>query len=429
MAKITSVRGFRDILPDETPKWQRIEEKIREIFFNFGIEEIRIPVLEKTELFKRGIGEATDIVEKEMYTFLDRGNEYLTMRPEATASVIRAYIEHHIYEKDPVAKLFTIGPMFRRERPQKGRFRQFHQINVEFLGQEDPRIDAELMSMLMYLLSEVGLDNLKLEINSLGCDKCRPAFREKIINFLKNREEDLCEDCRRRLVTNPLRIFDCKNESCQKIISGAPVILDFICTQCREHFEKVKGYLEIFHIPFIINTKMVRGLDYYTRTAFEITTQSLGAQNAVTGGGRYDGLVQMLGGPDISGIGFAIGFDRLISMIPDVNGQDAGHPNIFIAALGDKAQEFAFSLCNTLRLAGIRAEMDFSDRSLKSQMKRSNKLNCSHTLIIGEKEMEEGAAQLRNMGDGTQGSVDINNTDSIVTGVSDQGSGSKGVRE
>ena len=414
MAKIISVRGFRDILPDETPKWQRIEEKIREIFFNFGIQEIRIPVLEKTELFKRGIGEATDIVEKEMYTFLDRGNEYLTMRPEATASVIRAYIEHHIYEKDPVAKLFTIGPMFRRERPQKGRFRQFHQINVEFLGQEDPRIDAELMSMLMYLLSEVGLDNLKLEINSLGCDKCRPAFREKIINFLKNREEDLCEDCRRRLVTNPLRIFDCKNESCQKIISGAPVILDFICTQCREHFEKVKGYLEIFHIPFIINTKMVRGLDYYTRTAFEITTQSLGAQNAVTGGGRYDGLVQMLGGPDISGIGFAIGFDRLISMIPDVNGQDAGHPNIFIAALGDKAQEFAFSLCNTLRLAGIRAEMDFSDRSLKSQMKRSNKLNCSHTLIIGEKEMEEGAAQLRNMGDGTQGSVDINNTDSIV---------------
>jgi len=414
MAKITSVRGFRDILPDETPKWQRIEEKIREIFFNFGIQEIRIPVLEKTELFKRGIGEATDIVEKEMYTFLDRGNEYLTMRPEATASVIRAYIEHHIYEKDPVAKLFTIGPMFRRERPQKGRFRQFHQINVEFLGQEDPRIDAELMSMLMYLLSEVGLDNLKLEINSLGCDKCRPAFREKIINFLKNREEDLCEDCRRRLVTNPLRIFDCKNESCQKIISGAPVILDFICTQCREHFEKVKGYLEIFHIPFIINTKMVRGLDYYTRTAFEITTQSLGAQNAVTGGGRYDGLVQMLGGPDISGIGFAIGFDRLISMIPDANGQDAGHPNIFIAALGDKAQEFAFSLCNTLRFAGIRAEMDFSDRSLKSQMKRSNKLNCSHTLIIGEKEMEEGKAQLRNMGDGTQGSVDINNTDSIV---------------
>jgi len=417
MAKITSVRGFRDILPDETPKWQHIEEKIREIFFNFGIQEIRIPVLEKTELFKRGIGEATDIVEKEMYTFLDRGNEYLTMRPEATASVIRAYIEHHIYEKDPVAKLFTIGPMFRRERPQKGRFRQFHQINVEFLGQEDPRIDAELMSMLMYLLSEVGLDNLKLEINSLGCDKCRPAFREKVTNFLKNRAENLCEDCRRRLVTNPLRIFDCKNESCQEIISGAPVILDFICAQCREHFEKVKEYLGIFHIPFIINMKMVRGLDYYTRTAFEITTQSLGAQNAVTGGGRYDGLVQMLGGPDISGIGFAIGFDRLISMIPERETEYVNRPNIFIAALGDNAQGFAFSLCNKLRLAGIRAEMDFSNRSLKSQMKRSNKLNCSHTLIIGEKELAEGAGQLRNMGDGTQESVDINDTDSIIEGT------------
>ena len=414
MAKITSVRGFRDILPDEAIKWQRIEEKIREIFFNFGIREIRIPILEKTELFKRGIGEATDIVEKEMYTFLDRGNEYLTMRPEATASVIRAYIEHHIYEKDPVAKLFTIGPMFRRERPQKGRFRQFHQINVEFLGQEDPRIDAELISMLMYLLSEVGLDNLNLEINSLGCDKCRPAFREKIIDFLKDRDDKLCEDCRRRLVTNPLRIFDCKNESCQEIISGAPVILDFICAQCGEHFEKVKEYLGIFHIPFILNTKMVRGLDYYTRTAFEITTQSLGAQNAVTGGGRYDGLVQMLGGPDISGIGFAIGFDRLISMIPERDTKYVDRPNIFIAALGDKAQGFAFSLCNELRLAGIRAEMDFSDRSLKSQMKRSNKLNCSHTLIIGEKEMEEGAAQLRNMGDGTQESVDINDSGSIV---------------
>jgi len=417
MAKITSVRGFRDILPDETPKWQRVEEKIREIFFNFGIQEIRIPILEKTELFKRGIGEATDIVEKEMYTFLDRGNEYLTMRPEATASVIRAYIEHHLYEKDPVAKLFTIGPMFRRERPQKGRFRQFHQINVEFLGQEDPRIDAELMSMLMYFLDELGLEELKLEINSLGCDTCRPAFREKVIGFLKDREDKLCEDCRRRLGTNPLRIFDCKNESCQETIAGAPVILDFICGECREHFEKVMESLEILGVSSVINKRMVRGLDYYTRTAFEITTQALGAQNAVTGGGRYDGLVQMLGGPAISGIGFAIGFDRLISMLPDTEGEDTGRPNIFIAALGDEAQGRAFSLCNTLRHAGIRAEMDFSDRSLKSQMKRANKLGCSHTLIIGEKEMEEGTAQLRDMKDGVQESVDIQDADNIIKGV------------
>jgi len=417
MAKIISVRGFRDILPEETPKWQRVEEKIREIFFDFGIQEIRIPILEKTELFKRGIGEATDIVEKEMYTFLDRGNEYLTMRPEATASVIRAYIEHHLYEKDPVAKLFTIGPMFRRERPQKGRFRQFHQINVEFLGQEDPRIDAELIAMLMYLLGQLGLEELKLEINSLGCDTCRPAFREKVIGFLEDKQDDLCEDCRRRLGTNPLRIFDCKNESCQETISEAPVILDFICGECREHFEKVMELLGILGVPSVINRRMVRGLDYYTRTAFEITTQALGAQNAVTGGGRYDGLVQMLGGPAISGIGFAIGFDRLISMLSDTNGESASRPNIFIAALGNEAQGHAFSLCNTLRRAGIRAEMDFADRSLKSQMKRANKLGCSHTLIMGEKEMEEGAAQLRNMQDGTQEPVDIQDAGSIIQGV------------
>ena len=417
MAKITSVRGFRDILPDEAPKWQRVEEKIRKIFFDFGIQEIRIPVLEKTELFKRGIGEATDIVEKEMYTFLDRGNEYLTMRPEATASVIRAYIEHHLYEKDPVAKLFTIGPMFRRERPQKGRFRQFHQINVEFLGQEDPRIDAELMSMLMFLLDELGLEELKLEINSLGCDTCRPPFREKVIGFLKDKEDELCEDCRRRLGTNPLRIFDCKNEACQETISKAPVILDFICDECRDHFERVMELLEILGVSPVINRTMVRGLDYYTRTAFEITTRALGAQNAVTGGGRYDGLVQMLGGPAISGIGFAIGFDRLISMLPDTDEGSSGHPSIFIAALGDDAQKHAFSLCNTLRHGGIRAEMDFSNRSLKSQMKRANKLGCSHTLIIGDQEMTEGTAQVRDMQDGTQESVGIHDADNIIQGL------------
>jgi len=416
MAKITSIRGFRDILPEETPKWQRVEEKIRKIFFDFGIREIRIPVLEKTELFKRGIGETTDIVEKEMYTFLDRGNEYLTMRPEATASVIRAYIEHHLYEKDPIAKLYTIGPMFRRERPQKGRFRQFYQINVEFLGEEDPRIDAELMSMLMFLLGEVGLTNLTLEINSLGCDTCRPAFRETVVGFLKEREDTLCADCRRRLETNPLRIFDCKNESCQEAIAGAPMILDFICDACREHFGTVMDSLGLLGVPFVINRKMVRGLDYYTRTAFEITTRSLGAQNAVTGGGRYDGLVQMLGGPAISGIGFAIGFDRLISLLPDTDGEPAG-PCIFIAALGDEARKHAFSLCDTLRRAGIRAEMDFSGKGLKSQMKRADKLGSSHTLIIGDREMEEGNAQLRDMRDGTQEPVDIHDAGSLIRRV------------
>ena len=414
MAKITSVRGFKDILPEEAGKWQYVERIAREIFSDFGVQEIRIPVLEKTDLFKRGIGETTDIVEKEMYTFLDRGNEYLTLRPEATASVIRAYIEHHIYETVSSAKLFTIGPMFRRERPQKGRFRQFHQINVEFIGQEDPRVDAELIFMLIHFLKAVGLGNLNLEINSLGCAECRPRFRKEVTDFLMGSENSLCPDCKRRLTTNPLRVFDCKVESCKDILSGAPVILDFLCTECHQHFDNVKGLLTGLDIAFDVNTKMVRGLDYYTRTAFEITTESLGAQNAVTGGGRYDGLVKLLGGPDIPGVGFAIGFERLISMIPQKDEDFQEHPHMFIAALGDKAQKFSFLLCNALRKTGIRAEMDFSGKNLKSQMKQSDKLNCNYTLIIGERELEEKRAQLRNMETKSQESIAIDSTDSAV---------------
>ncbi|MEA3471017.1 MAG: histidine--tRNA ligase [Thermodesulfobacteriota bacterium] len=417
MAKITSVRGFKDILPEEAGKWQYVERTAREIFSCFGVQEIRIPVLEKTDLFKRGIGEATDIVEKEMYTFLDRGNEYLTLRPEATASVIRAYIEHHIYETMPSAKLFTIGPMFRRERPQRGRFRQFHQINVEFIGQEDPRTDAELIFMLIHFLKAVGIDNLNLEINSLGCAKCRPQFRKEVTDFLMGSENSLCPDCKRRLTTNPLRVFDCKVESCKDILSSAPVILNYLCAECNKHFEDVKELLKGLGIAFDVNTRMVRGLDYYTRTAFEITTASRGSQNAVTGGGRYDGLVKLLGGPDIPGVGFAIGFERLISMIPKKEEAFQEHPHIFIAALGDKAQEFSFLLCNSLRKTGIRAEMDFSGKNLKSQMKRSDKLNCNYTLIIGERELEENSAQLRNMETKSQESIAIDSTDSAVNAI------------
>jgi len=418
MDKITSVRGFKDILPGETEKWHFVEEKAREIFTNFGVREIKIPILEKTDLFKRGIGEATDIVEKEMYTFRDRGDEYLTLRPEATASVIRAYIEHNMHASEPVTKLLTIGPMFRRERPQKGRFRQFHQINVEIIGQKDPRVDAELMLMLVEFFSAVGLGNLKLEINSLGCYRCRPFFRETVTDFLRGKEESLCPDCHRRLKTNPLRIFDCKVETCQEVIAEAPVILDFICDECREHFEKVKEYLAIFDIFYVINKKMVRGLDYYTQTAFEVITESLGAQNAVAGGGRYDGLIKELGGEDIPGIGFAIGIERLISMIPMKNENFVKYPHLFIAALGEDAQRFAFTLTNKLCMAGIRTEMDLSDKSLKSQMRRSNKLKCLYTLIIGQKEIEENKAELRNMKEGTQETVELDNIDNIMKIVS-----------
>ncbi len=417
MEHITAIKGFKDILPGETEKWRHVENIARDIFTDFGIREIKVPILERTDLFVRGIGEATDIVEKEMYTFRDRGNEQISLRPEATASVIRAYIEHAMHASEPVSKLFTIGPMFRHERPQKGRFRQFHQINVEVLGQDDPAIDAELILLLFHFLSNVELTDLHLEINSLGCPSCRPAFREKITSFLMSKESQLCEDCIRRLRTNPLRIFDCKVEGCGQALEDAPKLLDFICSDCRSHFEKVQEYLSLFEIPYEINARMVRGLDYYTKTAFEVTTTALGAQNAVAGGGRYNGLVRELGGPDIPGIGFAIGMERLISLIPLKEEDLIALPDLFVAALGQTAKVWAFSLCNYCRMLGVRAEMDYGDKSLKSQMKRSNKLKSRLTLILGDKEIEEGFAELRDMGKGTQEKISLDNFDHITNVV------------
>jgi len=408
METITAVKGFKDILPDEAGRWQFVEEQARRIFTAFGCREIRVPILEKTELFARGIGEATDIVEKEMYTFRDRGNEFLTLRPEATASIIRAYLEHHLYAADQTARLYTIGPMFRRERPQKGRYRQFHQIDVEILGYEDPRIDAELILMLIHFLKNVGLREPRLEVNSLGCPGCRPSYRQAVQQHLSGEEESLCDDCRRRLTTNPLRIFDCKQEGCRKIISLAPEISAFLCSGCQEHFAGVLHSLELFHIPCQINSRMVRGLDYYTRTAFEVTTDYLGAQNAVVGGGRYDGLIRELGGPDIPGIGFAVGFERLLALTEE-NRPDGflSRPEIYIAALGSEAQSLAYRICNEFRLQGRQAEMDYWGRGLKSQMKRADKLGCRKVLIIGDREIASQAATLRDMSTGDQLTMSI----------------------
>ena len=414
MQLITAVRGFKDILPEETGKWQFIESKAREVFTAFGFREIRIPILEKTDLFKRGIGESTDIVEKEMYTFLDRGEEYLTLRPEATASVIRAYLEHSLHAADPVAKLYTIGPMFRRERPQKGRFRQFHQIDVELLGLEDPRTDAEIMLMLIHFLKSVGLSEPSLEINTLGCYSCRPAFREAIMNFLKGKEEQLCGDCQRRIHTNPLRVFDCKNEDCAEIIREAPQLLQYICDDCRDHFEQIQSALRTFSLPFKINPRMVRGLDYYTKTAFEVTTEFLGAQNAIVGGGRYDGLIKELGGPDIPGIGFAVGFERLVAMLPADPASFRRDPQLFVAALGPEAQKYAFPLCNRLRMKGILAEMDYLGKSLKSQMKRADKLHCRYALILGDRELSTGKLELRDMETGSQEPIQLDGIEETI---------------
>jgi len=401
------VRGFKDILPSEIEKWQFVEKTAREVFENFGFSEIKIPILEKTELFSRTIGEATDIVEKEMYTFRDRSGDSLTLRPEATASMARAYLEHHLYTRDPVAKLYFIGPMFRHERPQKGRYRQFYQIDVEIFGAAHPMADSEVMVMLMEFFKQAGLNDVELQINTLGCEACRPRYRKELTQFLSKNVGKLCADCRRRLETNPLRILDCKVESCQELIAGAPLVIDFICTQCAKHFQEVQEYLKILTTPFVLNPRMVRGLDYYTRTVFEAVSEKLGEQKAVTAGGRYDYLMRDIGGPDIPGIGFAMGIERIVLLVQRGR-ETARFPDLFIAALGENAQVKAFELANQLHLEGIRAEIDYEEKSLKAQMRRANKLGSRYVLIVGENELETGKAVLRHMGRKEQEEVDLN---------------------
>jgi histidyl-tRNA synthetase len=394
--EIKAIRGFNDILPDEIGKWQFVEKTAREVFEGFGFSEIRIPILERTELFSRGIGEATDIVEKEMYTFTDRSGNSLTLRPEATASMARAYLENQLYTFDPVAKLYCMGPMFRYERPQKGRYRQFYQIDAEVFGVDNPMVDAEVILMLIHFLEKVGLKKLELQINTLGCRSCRPRYREELKSFLTKKSFQLCEDCQRRLESNPLRIFDCKVDTCQEAISDAPKVIDFICDECQNHFEKVKEYLKMAGLDFILNPRMVRGLDYYTRTAFEVVSYQLGSQNAVTGGGRYDNLFQEIGGLDVPGIGFAIGMERLISLLPKEK-EFIQYPHLFIAALGEEPYKRAYQLINQLHVEGIRTELDYEGKSLKSQMRKANKLKARYVLILGEEELKHGKAVLRNM--------------------------------
>jgi histidyl-tRNA synthetase len=327
---IQLIRGFKDILPGEVELWQEIERVARQLFEDFGFKEIRIPIMEKTELFARSIGEDTDIVEKEMYTFADRKGDLITLRPEATASICRAYIQHKLYAKDPVQKFYVIGPMFRRERPQKGRYRQFYQINAEIFGVQSPLVDVQLIFLLIKLFTRLNVADLAAHINSLGCPKCRPDFRAALSEFLLNVNDKLCSNCIRRRDRNPLRVLDCKVPSCREALTDAPSIMDYLCDDCSKDFAEVKAKLAKLGIPFVVDKRLVRGLDYYARTTFEIQTQSLGAQSAVAGGGRYDGLVKELGGPDIPATGFAIGFDRLT----EVSGLKASEfyrkPDVFL---------------------------------------------------------------------------------------------------
>ncbi len=393
-----ALKGFKDILPDESPTWQWLEAAARSVFHRFGFGEIKVPILEKTELFARSIGEATDIVEKEMYTFTDRNGEQITMRPEGTASVLRAFIEHNLQARQALTRLYTIGPMFRHERPQKGRLRQFHQMSVEAIGSDHPRLDAEIIAMAWQFLEELGL-SVSLQINSLGCPSCRPAYREALLAFLAARQDTMCDDCKRRSTTNPLRVLDCKSSHCQEQYQGAPVILDHLCPACADHFSAVKASLDQLAIPYGVNAFMVRGLDYYTRTTFELLTGALGAQSAVGAGGRYDGLVEQLGGPKLPGIGFAMGMERLILLLEQQNQAAIAAPAIdcFVAALGEAAVSRAFPLVHALRAQGLKAAMDLEGRSLKSQMKQADRLQARYTLILGEEELARGEALLRDM--------------------------------
>jgi len=394
---IQLVRGFKDILPDEIQTWKHIEKRAVAILEAFGFREIRLPLLEKTELFKRSIGEYTDIVEKEMYTFPGSREELLTLRPEATASVVRAYIQQHMYAVDPVQKLFTIGPMFRKERPQKGRYRQFYQINAEVFGIASPLIDAQLIVMLWALFQQLEVAGLTVHINSLGCPKCRPAFKQALSDMLQANAGDLCADCQRRMRTNPLRVLDCKVPSCRKVIVNAPSMVDFLCEDCARHFNTVTSSLEKQKVPYILNHRLVRGLDYYCRTAFEIQTTELGAQNAVAGGGRYDGLVEILGGPSQPAIGFAIGLDRLADLLKQSKPQKESVPDVFIACIGETAQQQAFTWSCTLSLSGIKTEIDFTGKSLKALMKRADRLSARFVLIAGDQELKDGSVVVRNM--------------------------------
>ena len=404
-----TIKGFKDILPEETGNWQRLESAARKLFESFGYQEIKTPLLERTELFSRSIGQDTDIVSKEMYSLKDSKGQGMTIRPEITASVARAYIQHRLYQKNPVQKLFSIGPIFRHERPQKGRFRQFYQVNAELFGDPGPRSDADMIVMAMYLLESVGLRDLRLVLNSLGCPQCRPRFREELKDYLVKKTDLLCADCKRRAESNPLRVFDCKVEECNQVVSDAPSILEFLCKECQDHFEVLQDYLNRSNIPFVLNHQLVRGLDYYTRTVFEIQTDRLGSQNAVVGGGRYDDLVKLLGGPDHPAIGFALGEERVVTLLEEDSPLEVKRPDLFIAALGETAEKDCFDWVMDLRKSGLCVEMEYGSKGLKAQMKKADRLRARRVLIVGDDEIASRRGILRDMETKAQQEVDLDN--------------------
>jgi histidyl-tRNA synthetase len=393
---IAAIRGTHDILPAEIGRWQFVERTARALCEQYGYVEIRTPIIEREELFSKGTGETTDIVQKEMYSFTDKGGDRITLRPEATPSMVRAYIEHNLEHALPFAKLVAFGPMFRYERPQKGRYRQFHQLDVEVFGTRDPASDAEVIDLAWSLIQALRIRQATLVINSVGCKECRPKFGEALLAALGDDLPRLCQDCQRRAQTNPLRIYDCKVPGDQPIIDRLPHSIDYLCEACATHFAAVRSHLDTFGVPWQLSHRLVRGLDYYTRTTFEILGETLGAQNALLGGGRYDGLVKDLGGPDRPGIGFAAGLERLVLALPDDVAVDRP-ARAFVVAIGEDGRAAALGLLAELRRAGVPAEMEFEARSLRGQMKRADRLQAAVALIVGGDELARGEVTLRDM--------------------------------
>ena len=405
-----ALRGMNDVLPNEIGLWREIEEKARRIFGRYRYGEIRTPILEEMAVFTRTIGDTTNIVEKEMYVFQDRNDKWIALRPEGTASVVRAFIEHNQSAEDPVARYFYFGPMYRHERPQKGRYRQFHQLGAEVLGVASPRLDAEAINMLDLFFRELGLDQLTLEINSMGCPICRPKFQSAFLDYLLKNESGLCSDCKRRMDRNPLRVLDCKEEGCRKLADEGPSIQDHLCEVCEKDFDTVLETLGLLGTPYKVNQKIVRGLDYYLKTTFEYTSNTLGAQNAVAGGGRYDGLVRLMGGPNVPGFGFAVGLERLVEILKTTRSLAAPSSErhgVFIAALGEHALSESMKLSKTLREGGVEVEMDYEGKSLKSQMRRADKTASRYVILLGQDELSKNKAPVRDLVSGVQEEVPL----------------------
>ncbi len=397
--QVAAIKGTKDILPQEARKWQKVESEAKGLFELYGYREIRTPIFEATELFEKGTGQTSDIVTKEMYTFVDKGGRSLTLRPEYTPSIVRSIIGNRLHLQPQPLRFYFIGPMFRYDKPQKGRYRQFHQIDIEVFGEKDPAIDAEIVEMADFLCDSLHITDKEILVNSVGCRECRPSYHKDLKASAESYRNELCPDCQRKIDTNPLRIFDCKVESCQMIAQKFPKIMDFLCPECNEHFRQFCSYLDLYQIKYRIDPLLVRGLDYYTKTAFEIISPELGAQDSILGGGRYDDMMREFGGPDICGIGFAVGMERLLSLVPFEERPDVF---VYVVTMGEEARKAGMELARAIRRTGVECLIEYKDRSLRNQMARADKLGATWTLIIGEEEVREKTYQLKKMDSGDQ---------------------------